>query len=287
MSPSPRLPVVVGFDGSVEAESALWYGAAQAAARGTALRVVHGYEVHRPLIMAGYAPYQPEFGFSAASAEQMLQDAARRVTSRFVGVKVECEVRGGSPAANLIDESARAELVVVGAPEHNGLTDVLLGSVAARLTAHGRCPVVVVRRLNPPVAGAPIVVGIEGGGADAAAVEFAFGQARAAGVALQAVHVWAEGSEGDWRPSVSATRRLLANAVAPAAKRFPDVAVDLFPEVDRSPYAVLRDFAATAALIVVSRHGGSPVARFFGSIGDALAREAPCSVAVIPVGDPS
>jgi nucleotide-binding universal stress UspA family protein len=60
--------------------------------------------------------------------------------------EVERVIRDGSPSHALIEESANADMVVVGARGHGGFIGLLLGSVASQCISHARRPTVVVPR---------------------------------------------------------------------------------------------------------------------------------------------
>jgi nucleotide-binding universal stress UspA family protein len=61
------------------------------------------------------------------------------------GVTIETEALRGRPGLSLIDESRRADMVVVGSRGRGGFTELLLGSVTAEVAAHSHCPVAVIR----------------------------------------------------------------------------------------------------------------------------------------------
>jgi nucleotide-binding universal stress UspA family protein len=144
--------IVVGVDGSREAQRALRWALDEAAVRGARVRAVHAYET--PLLLTGYGPggvvVSPELAERAeAEAAEVIEKvmAAAEVPE---GVTVSTEIVGDlQPAHALIDRSKDAEMLVVGSRGRGGFTGLLLGSVSQQCVHHATCPVVVV----PPESG--------------------------------------------------------------------------------------------------------------------------------------
>jgi nucleotide-binding universal stress UspA family protein len=136
--------IVVGVDGSAGSRKALKWAAAEAAEHGADLAVVNVWE-HTLLPPAGSVSvsehYVPEP--SQATAGELLQ-VIKEELGEDPPVLVRPNVKQGRPAKVLIDESANADLLVVGKRGHGGFAGLVLGSVSQHVAAYGKCPVVVV-----------------------------------------------------------------------------------------------------------------------------------------------
>ena len=136
--------IVVGVDGSPGSRKALQWAAAEAAEHGADLSVVNVWE-HTLLPPAGSLSvsehYVPEP--SQATAGELLQ-VIKEELGEDPPVLVRPNVKQGRPAKVLIDESANADLLVVGKRGHGGFAGLVLGSVSQHVAAYGKCPVVVV-----------------------------------------------------------------------------------------------------------------------------------------------
>lgn len=133
--------IVVGIDGSPAATAALRWAAGEARSHDAELTVI---SVVAPPATFGY-PMAVVPGMDEAllqSAEIMLDEALAEVFGDKRPAKVRRVVEEGTPSRVLIDASAKATLLVVGARGHGGF---LLGSVSDRCVHHANCPVVVVR----------------------------------------------------------------------------------------------------------------------------------------------
>jgi nucleotide-binding universal stress UspA family protein len=137
--------IVVGVDGSPGSRKALTWAAAEAADHGADLLVVNVWE-HTLLPPAG----------SVSVSERYVPDPSQRTAADLVqviteelgeepAVVVQPHVKQGRPAKVLIDESANADLLVVGSRGHGGFTGLVLGSVSQHVAAYAKCPVTVVR----------------------------------------------------------------------------------------------------------------------------------------------
>ncbi|HEX2774064.1 MAG TPA: universal stress protein [Micromonosporaceae bacterium] len=124
-------PVVVGVDGTHVSERAIGFAFEEAALRQTSLVAVHAAN-------GGAA--------TGRRSEHAVDEWLAAGRERFPQVPVTCQVIRGRAARVLIDESARAQLVVTGALGRGGLTGLVRGSVSQAVLRDSHCPLAIVRR---------------------------------------------------------------------------------------------------------------------------------------------
>lgn len=150
-------PVVVGVDGSPSAAAALKVAVAEALTRGAPLRIVHAYVWPQLYACLVNLPYRPGEWQPPRSAVEMVEAVARRVRMSHPQLTVQTAVTSGGGGPVLVDESARAALVVVGARGTRGIAGLLGGPTVRYLSAHAHCPVLIVGDGQAPVtAAAPV-----------------------------------------------------------------------------------------------------------------------------------
>lgn len=273
--------VVVGYDGSADADRGLDWAIEHARLVGARLEV---------LSSSGDLEYLPERTNQETEAlvAGWEQQAQARLKEAGLGDWT-TRTSTGHAVSDLIEASQAASLLVVGAQGHSVLGGLVVGSVSQHLTRHAACPVVVVRGPRDP-ASARIVVGVDGSEASRKALEFAFDRAELTGGTVVAVHGRALAAvTGPWSVRVAPevaeemerVERLLAEAVAGLRQDHPDVPVEL----DAMPVPAVRalaDASANASLVVVGTRGrGGFVGLLLGSVSATVLHHAHCPVVVV------
>ena len=284
--------VVVGVDSSDPSRAAIEFAADYAARRGLGLRLVHAYE---PSIYGVHPTYGMTSEMSESirdQAERVLDDAVEVLRLVHPSLSATSRLEAGSPAAALIDESAAADLLVVGSRGTGGFTDLLVGSTTLHVASHAHCPVVAVPAT--PDSGAArhgVVVGVDGSPLSELAIGWAFQIADEWREPLVALHTWTDPTTtgpGVMLPLVydptlvdREEEIVLAEALAGWQDKFPDVTVT--PTVRRGhPVKALVKESTTARLVVVGSHGRGPVRSLvLGSVGHGVLHHATCPVAVV------
>ncbi|MES9538566.1 MULTISPECIES: universal stress protein [unclassified Actinomadura] len=270
--------VVVGFDGSVYAMQALDWALDEAELRGSPLVLCHAW--HWPY--QGVAPELEEAGRRSLheAAQHVLAHGVECARERTAGVAVRPVSEEGSAAERLTELSAGAELLVLGSRGLGRLARVPVGSVAAHVAMHARCPVIVVRgvgALPRPEDVRPVVVVVDGSPAAESALSFAAREAELRQLPLKIVYSGAEAEEAQG-PAVrhSSAHDPMERAVAVVQERHPDVLTH--PENPLAPPPeALQEAAQEARLLVV---GAAHPA--FGSVAQWLLYNAVCPIAVVP-----
>jgi nucleotide-binding universal stress UspA family protein len=137
--------VVVGVDGSHDADRAMRFAFEQASFRGVGLTAVHTYIWPDSTGPGDMLPLVYDDADLCDDERRLLAESVSGWTDKFPDVDVRrCTVRG--TAAGVLTRLSRgAELLVVGSRGRGGFTGLLLGSVSQALIHHTACPVAVVR----------------------------------------------------------------------------------------------------------------------------------------------
>lgn len=274
--------VVAGVDGSAASLRAVRFAADEARWRRASLRLVHAIEPS-PVGARGYADAAGLLARSHAHGKRLLTEAAAAVP----GTQVQLAVPAQAPVRALLAESGAARMIVVGATGTGALPAVQLGSVPAKLSAHGHCPVAVVR--GEVRDEGPVVAGIDGGPLSEAVIETAFEEAAARGTSLVAAHArsdgdWgADGGQGycGWEAVVAAERQVLGESLALWREKYPEVGLERLTVRDR-PRHLLLEWSRRAQLVVAGSRGrGGFAGLAVGSTCQALVQHADCPVLVV------
>ncbi|MFF9088566.1 universal stress protein [Streptomyces sp. NPDC014991] len=123
---------------------AVRFAVKEAEARGCVLDVVRArrrtvYESAGPRLLAGHATHRNE-----EQAAVLLDALLRDATAGRPGVRVHRATLEGAARKVLVDRSAAADLVVIGARRREHRSGLQFGAVAHTLLHHARCPVAVV-----------------------------------------------------------------------------------------------------------------------------------------------
>ena len=138
--------IVVGVDGSDCSETALRWAADKAAQDGGTLVAVTTWTALPPPIAYPYAGF-PDHDTSdpREAALRALNETVGAVLQDKPDVPVELVALPGDAAKVLIEQSKRADLVVVGARGRGGIGEWLIGSVGHKVAQHAHCSVAVIR----------------------------------------------------------------------------------------------------------------------------------------------
>jgi len=287
-------PIVAGVDGSDSATQAALWAAAEAAHRRLPLVLVHAVPVPASTYTGGFGL---AIGYLEALETQgrgyLARDKAR-ITQEHPELAVATTLISADVLTTLVEQSRDARLLVLGSRGLGGVSGVLIGSTAVGLVAHGHCPVAVIRGGTddrPPPTTGPVVVGVDGTRASAAAVELAFEAASMRGAELVAVHTWTEffsdtayayarQFEMDWDAVEQHENELLSEGLAGWQQKYPDVPVRRIVIRDRPVRQLLEQAEHAQLLVVGSRGHGGFTGMLLGSTSQALIYHAPCPLLV-------
>ena len=279
--------IVVGVDGSTNAEVALRWALGEADLHGAEVVAVMAWDYLNQRHADGSDSFDPSYG--SEGAREALHAAVRAVEpSRPVVERVVLDL----PARALIDVAADADLLVTGARGLGGFKGLLLGSVSERVLEEAPCPVAVLREHDTWSPEGAVVVGIDGSAATTNVLRWAAGEAQVRKASLHIVHAWHLPPAPPWSQAALAGVQAVhgledsARGVVEAAQRDPAIA-GLRVEahvLSSSAVLALLSFADEASLIVVGSRGAGRFERaVLGSTSRQLAHHAGCPIVVVPV----
>lgn len=258
-----RDPIVVGYDGSAAARSALRWAADAAARHRVPLRLVYAtHRALRPVSRERFAatiaePWEGDLSPPAVLARGV-DGAAARVASR---VPVSGVMLIGTAAAVLCGQSTRARMVVLGT---DGTAGLVPGSTSCAVAGHATCPVVALRDHDPvnrPTG--PVVVTIDDPADAQHALGFAFSEAAACGASITAVGIHTRPTE-------------VMAALSSWEREYPDVPVAIDLVAGNTAPELVR-WSRAARLLVVTPHGH---AGGVDRVGRYLLRHATCPLVI-------
>ncbi|TCN29628.1 nucleotide-binding universal stress UspA family protein [Kribbella orskensis] len=263
--------IVVGVNGSAEAESAIGWAAAEAAARGAELRLVHAFVWPMFPVPLGASDVAPGL---RAMADKIVAESLELARKIEPALPITAERIDGFPSPVLLAESRTADLVVIGCRELGAALGLLAGSTGLDLAAHAHCPAVIVRLNEAEPAGVRVVVGYDGSPAADAALDVGLAYARTHGLVVRVVSVDLPHHD---------RQRLSHHDLAAAVQRHGDGSVTELIHVTGHPAEELVRWSADAQLIVVGSRGrGGFTGLLLGSVSQAVLHHADCPVAVVP-----
>ncbi|MBK3576417.1 universal stress protein [Streptomyces sp. MBT65] len=140
---TPYRPVVLGLDADTPADAVIEFAFAEAARRGTGLRVVYGWNLP-PYYAYGFALDSGLNDELFREETAALREALGPWQQKHPAIEVALEPRIGSAADHLVDASREASLVVIGRRIRRGALGAHIGPVAHGVLHHAVAPVAVV-----------------------------------------------------------------------------------------------------------------------------------------------
>ncbi|MEU5217344.1 universal stress protein [Streptomyces sp. NPDC020807] len=279
--------IVVGLDGTGQADAAAEWAAQEASLRGTGVCLVHAREPVPAILVPFLTPEAKE-----AWAERMMARVADDLRGRHPGLSVTTRLLLTGPVPGLVAAAEESELLVLGSRALGGVAGYLVGSVGLTVAAAVERPVVLVRAGGEaPAPRGPVVVGVDVRQPVDAVLGFAFEEASRRRSRTDVVYAEQLPLFAGLGPAMVPDVRA---AVAPEIRRSLDERLDpwraKFPDVDAAPRVVIGSAAlelvgaaAGASLVVVGRRSHrSALGAHIGSVAHAVLHHSPVPVAVVP-----
>ncbi len=280
--------IVVGVDGSPEAEEALRWALREAHLRNVTVTALLAWSPDDSSAAIARMRHEPGSPEAETTARHLLETSVRNAfdSRRPVPVVERMESRGAAEA--LLEAATNAELLVVGRHGASRLRGVLMGSVSAACVHRATTPVVVTRVRQHSTQG-PVVAGVDGSAASLEALRWAAREARLRGAVLRVVHAWLPVPLGyppvyvgvDYTAAEKAARSVLDTCLAEGIDDRRNLVVDDRLVTDGAAHALLSAAEDAQLLAVGSRGHGGFTELLLGSVAHQCLHHASCPVAVV------
>lgn len=267
--------IVLGYDGSPAAVSALNWTAARAA-RGVA-------KVDVVLVVSPLTK-------DRVLGLERLGEAETFLLDRLPGLEVELHRLEGSVTESIAQAAEEADLVVIGINTGHPIRAAAAGWTPLRLSTRSTTPVCMIPA-GWVQGDDPVTVGIADDATSDAALHVGVTEATATSTALRLVHSWLMPSPTfeagtvltmDTDAVIDAHRRTLDTAVQRVVEIHPTLPVESHLIRDSRSAALLR-FASRSSLLVIGTHRrGVLVASLLGSVAQDILWRADCPICVVP-----
>lgn len=281
--------VVVGLDGSHEADEALRWAVGEAAHRHAVLEVTSCWLY--PALIGPGALFPKVYEYPDLALD-ICEKAKATALSIEPDLVVDIRTREIQPALGLVEASREADLLVVGARGLGAFRTLLLGSVSQYCAHYAHCPVMIVRAPaeRQPVGeerSQKVVVGIDGSRDANVALQWAVAEARRLNASLEVVGAWPLPAKSDLTlvDEQAAMRHYAQNTLEHAAKAaaeaWPNVEVKTILSVEPASWALV-EASERADLLVVGCRGLSGFqSMMLGSVSQHCATHAKCPTLVV------
>ncbi|MFE7598350.1 universal stress protein [Streptomyces sp. NPDC057494] len=279
--------IVIGLDGSAQANAAAEWAAEEAVLRGTGVHLVYAKEM-RPEAVLSPGPWESE----DAWAEEMTARVAGALRKRHPGLSVTTTLLPMGPVPQLVAASQESELLVLGSRALGTVAGYLIGSVGLTVAGTVERPVVLVRASGGTTAPrAPVVVGTDVRQPVDAVLGFAFEEASRRHSPVHIVYaeqlpLFAELGPAmvpDIRAAVAPEiRRSLDELLDPWRAKYPDVETSARVVVGSAGLELVAAARDTALVVVGRRTRHATRGAHIGSVAHAVLHHSPVPVALVP-----
>ena len=260
------------------------------------MRLVYAYDLVVPDGTAWNYIDRPRVDrtYSRMAALRAVAEIARQAAELDPAIEVFTEIVEDGAVPALLNESIRAQAVVLGTRHVSAAGAVLLGSVSAAVAARAACPCIIVRGADVAEPDLPVVVGVDEPRRPRRCWDTA-SASRSPRRRAARVLCWRQDplDKDLLAPIVTVpdagfaeqAQSWLSEVLAGWQERFPTVPLRKYA-VESAPTAGLLDLAAGAQLIIVGAHSRSPlVGTLLGSVSQGVLHHATCPVAVVPTSE--